>query len=1107
MLRYPQNFFQTTPRCSMSLLLALLFFFPIILSAASHKLVSGWKFTKAQGKIFPLADAVASVKKNGKSFFETNYDDSNWKDVSVPHAPNADDSFDSLIHDAGEDELYRGFMFYRTKFELKDVNNNKKYFLEFEAVRQSLYLYVNEQFVGYYEAGVAPIGFDITKFVKPSINTIAVATDNAASRGSSFTTQETKPGHTPGDLSGSGYQWNQKDFNPVQGGLTGNVILHEKSDLYLTLPLYNNLKTTGTYIWADNFTEKSARIHVLAEIRNESGKDENVSVEVELLQPEKNNTVFSKFSTEKEFSVPQAKDKGKVLQTVVSEHAYDRNAPLANAETVQVSYVEASAFIENLNLWSPDSPYLYDVKVTLKKQGGIICDSIVIRTGFRNVQYSIRTGLTINGKPFYLKGYSQRSTNEWAVIGVANDWLNDFDARLIRESGANFIRWMHVTPKPSPVRAYDKYGIVNVAPAGDKEKDTQVREWEQRVEAMRDTIIYFRNSPSVVFYEAGNNAITAKHMQEMTDMKRKLDPNGGRFMGCRTITTPEQIKAAEWVGTMIWRHDKDAKRSMDELKRYLPLVETEYKREEAPRRIWDDFTPPDYDYVNKFLGNGAKKKDGFDVWDLTQENFSTTTASSGDGYSYFYLNRVGGPGKNYYSAAAMMVWSDSNMHGRNAGSENCRTTGRVDPIRIPKESFYAVQTYQAENPQVKILGHWNYPQLNEKTYLYREKEWNGQFWQVTDKISQRNPLDKTVYVIGSLHCASVKLFVNGKEVGHNNKPRDLFVFSFPHVNVTESGYIEAVAYDAKENVIAKDRIDTVGEPAAIRLTPKAAINKEKSSVMNADGEDIAFYDVEVIDNQGRVCPTYYDRIDFECEGPVEFLGGYNSGKFGKDSVIHKKYVFVECGTNRVFVRSISGKEGTIVLKAKSGKIAGESKALSSIDFVKNNLRNDDEVNRYKPVVAENKIPVVRGFAKEITEQKQNIYTIFVNGKNISLSLPAYRPDSATGVVAPIVPVLDALKAEGANIEYTIISSGKLPDYLKNFAFPLIRIKSNGTIVEIVQGETSIILNSGKDSNLTNCEFYMENGFLCGEIAPILGYIQNTEVITSDEQKIMKITTK
>ena len=92
---------------------------------------------------------------------------------------------------------------------------------------------------------------------------------------------------------------------------------------------------------------------------------------------------------------------------------------------------------------------------------------------------------------------------------------------------------------------------------------------------MRDVIIYFRNSPSILFWEAGNNEISAAHMKQMTDLRKELDPNGDRFMGCRTINSVEQIREAEWVGTMIYRHDAAAYASMEATGNYIPMIGTE----------------------------------------------------------------------------------------------------------------------------------------------------------------------------------------------------------------------------------------------------------------------------------------------------------------------------------------------------------------------------------------------------------------------------------------------------------------------------------------------------------------------------------------------------
>ena len=199
--------------------------------AVTYNMNVDWKFKKASDSAtYPLASAAGSVAKDGKQFYEVGYDDSDWETVSVPHPINAEDSFDGNCYDAGEAGLYRGFMFYRKHITIPQSDAGKKMFLEFEAVRQSVYLYVNGELVGYYEAGIAPIGFDISNYVVAGQdNLIAVATDNASDRGQADTTKvthETRPGSAAGAADGIGYQWNTKDFNEVQGGLTGNVNLY-----------------------------------------------------------------------------------------------------------------------------------------------------------------------------------------------------------------------------------------------------------------------------------------------------------------------------------------------------------------------------------------------------------------------------------------------------------------------------------------------------------------------------------------------------------------------------------------------------------------------------------------------------------------------------------------------------------------------------------------------------------------------------------------------------------------------------------------------------------------------------------------------------------------
>lgn len=474
-----------------------------------------------------------------------------------------------------------------------------------------------------------------------------------------------------------------------------------------------------------------------------------------------------------------------------------------------VTVLHAGADTLPLRFWSIDDPYLYTVEAELFVNGEKT-DAQQLTTGFRAVSYDKDRGLRINGAVQWLRGYAQRAANEWAAIGIAPEWLHDEDAALIRESNANHIRFMHVAGSPADVRAFDRRGIVCTQPAGDKEKESFGRQWDQRVELMRDVIIAFRNHPSILFWEAGNNSISREHMREMRLLKQRLDPHGGRFMGCRTLNTEEVVNESEYVGTMLNRH------AARFLSQHGPVTETEYSREEAPRRIWDDFTPPDFDYRNRWVGKGGKKAVGYDFYDLTSEELALENAR---GYAEFFNDRMGGAsGKNYYSACAALCWTDSAQHGRQSYSENARMSGRVDPCRTKKQSFDCFRVMQSEAPAVKIIGHWNYPAPTAANYRYEEKRFNGTYWEGTGVWHTRDPHHKTVYVVASYPVAAVELLVNGRRVGRCDKPQNTFVFAFPGVDVTQSGWVEAVGYGYDGTPAASDRLETADSPADLRLT-------------------------------------------------------------------------------------------------------------------------------------------------------------------------------------------------------------------------------------------------------------------------------------------------
>jgi len=183
---------------------------------------------------------------------DPSFDDHAWQRVTLPHAFNGDEAFrKDIIH------LTDTIVWYRKHFSLSQEEVQGKVFIEFEGARQGADVWLNGQKVGFSDNGVMAFGFDLTPFVREGDNVIAVRCDN------SWTYRDR--------VLDSRYQWNDRNFNANYGGLPKNVYLHLAGKLYQTLPLYSNLGTTGTYVYATDFniTGREAVIHVESQVRNE----------------------------------------------------------------------------------------------------------------------------------------------------------------------------------------------------------------------------------------------------------------------------------------------------------------------------------------------------------------------------------------------------------------------------------------------------------------------------------------------------------------------------------------------------------------------------------------------------------------------------------------------------------------------------------------------------------------------------------------------------------------------------------------------------------------------------------------------------------------------
>jgi len=771
--------------------------------------------------------------------------DSSWKKVTLPRAYNEDDAFKVTI-----DEHTTGIVWYRKHFKLPKADKGKKVFLEFEGIRFGGEFYINGQTLGTHENGVMACGLDISDYVRfdGKDNIIAIRIDN------SWNYKE--------KATGSGYQWNDKNFNANYGGIPKNVYLHVTNKLYQTLPLYSNLKTTGTYIYAReiNITGRTARIFAESEICNEYSTDKMLRYEC-VIEDMNGNIV-------KSFSSSETKIEAGKTKTL---RVHDR--------------------VNGLNFWSWGYGYLYNV-YTIVYMDNKPVDVVKTRTGFRKTAF--RDGMVwLNDRVIQLKGYAQRTSNEWPAVGMSVPaWLSDYSNRMIVEGNGNLVRWMHVTPWKQDVESCDRVGLIQAMPAGDAEKDVDDRRWGQRLELMRDAIIYNRNNPSILFYESGNESISEEHMAQMKAIRDEYDPYGGRAIGSREML---DSKIAEYGGEMLYINKSG----------HIPMWATEYCRDEALRKYWDDYSYPfhkDGDGSTAYkstVTNTVQKKVDASAYNRNQDSFAIELIKRW--YDYFRVRP--GTGKRVSSGGAKIIFSDSNTHFR--GVENYRRSGVTDAMRIPKDAFFAHQVMwdgwvDIENFRTYIIGHWNY----------------------------EPDIVKNVYVVSS--GESVELFVNGKSKGMGKRENN-FLFTFENVT-WEKGNIEAISYDAKGGIVSRDSKKTAGEPIAVKLKLIQAPDGFK-----ADGADLVLVEVEVTDKDGNRCLLANNTISFNLTGAAEWRGGIAQGA---DNYILSKDLPVECGVNRVLIRS-TDKSGDIKLTASVEGLTSATLSFKSIP-----LKEKDGLSEY-----------------------------------------------------------------------------------------------------------------------------------------------------------------
>ena len=527
--------------------------------------------------------------------------------------------------------------------------------------------------------------------------------------------------------------------------------------------------------------------------------------------------------------------------------------------------VKIQQLVDGLKFWSWGYGYLYTVKTLLKADDGSKIDDVITRTGFRKTKFA-EGKIWLNDRVLMMHGYAQRTSNEWPGVGISVPaWLSDYSNDLMVKSNGNLVRWMHVTPWKQDIESCDRVGLIQAMPAGDAEKDVTGPRWDQRTELMRDAIIYNRNNPSILFYECGNESISREHMQEMKAIRDEYDPNGGRAIGSREML---DINEAEYGGEMLY---------INKSKKH-PMWAMEYCRDEGLRKYWDEYSYPYHKEGDGPLYRGKPATD----YNHNMDMFAVEMVRRW----YDYWMERPGTGTRVSSGGVKIVFSDTNTHHR--GESNYRMSGVTDAMRIPKDAFYVHQVMwngwvEPEATQTYIVGHWNY----------------------------KKGTVKPIYVVSTGN--EVELFLNGKSLG-KGKQSYRYLYTFDNISY-KPGTLEAVADDG-----SRYKIETADEPYQLKLT---AI--ENPEGMKADGADMALFEVEILDKQGRRCPLDDRMIHFELWGEGKWIGGIGTRnnkemqrpddnrpdglldaaatKNVSDNYVGAMNLPVECGVNRVLVRS------------------------------------------------------------------------------------------------------------------------------------------------------------------------------------------------------------
>ena len=407
--------------------------------------------------------------------FATNYDDSKWDIVSLPHSL---ELFPASL--AGFAEHGRNVGWYRRELQVPAGWQDKKLFLEFQGAMQTTAVWVNGQKAGDYAvSGYDSFDFDITPYVKAGKNVIAVRVDDRVNP----------------DIPPDG-KW--LDY-VLFGGLYRDVFLHVTNPMHLTFPW--EAHGAGVRLTLPEVTATQAVVQAESAVRNESAQARNCTLVTEIRDRE-----------------------GKVVQSMTDEH----EIPAGSV----TNFIERSGNIADPHLWSPDDPYLYQIS-TIVREGDREVDRRQTALGIRWVKFDRRKGFFLNGQHVKLVGANVHQT--WPFIGNAvPDGLHRRDAEQLKAMGVNWVRLSHYPQDPDFLDALDELGLMALEEPPTWEARGNGQWMTNLVASFRSMVRRDRNHPSIIIWGACIN----HHPADRQLVKAAIEEDSTRDRGMDTVPTP-----------------------------------------------------------------------------------------------------------------------------------------------------------------------------------------------------------------------------------------------------------------------------------------------------------------------------------------------------------------------------------------------------------------------------------------------------------------------------------------------------------------------------------------------------------------------------------------